>query len=65
MKNIQYDVIVIGGGITGAGVVREAAMRGLARHLKGDEDSWGIAGLIHDADYEVTKDNAKKEHKKR
>lgn len=29
LKDINYDLIVIGGGITGAGVVREAAMRNL------------------------------------
>ncbi|MHA1254534.1 MAG: FAD-dependent oxidoreductase, partial [Promethearchaeota archaeon] len=29
LKNTQYDVIIIGAGITGAGVAREAAMRGL------------------------------------
>lgn len=44
----------------------EAVMRALARHFsakdgtasgrKEDEDIWGIAGLIHDADYEKTRD---------
>jgi len=29
LKNTHYDVIIIGAGITGAGVAREAAMRGL------------------------------------
>ncbi|TXT53173.1 MAG: Glycerol-3-phosphate dehydrogenase [Promethearchaeota archaeon] len=29
IKTITYDIIVIGGGITGAGVAREATMRGL------------------------------------
>ena len=29
MKETHYDVIVIGGGVTGAGVAREAAMRDL------------------------------------
>ena len=29
LQNIEYDVLIIGGGITGAGIAREAAMRGL------------------------------------
>lgn len=38
MKRAPFDVIVIGGGITGAGVAREAALRGLSVALleKGD-----------------------------
>lgn len=42
----------------------EACMRALARKLKVkslklkiDEEAWGIVGLIHDADYEQTKEN--------
>ena len=29
LKETEYDIIIIGGGITGAGVAREATMRGL------------------------------------
>jgi len=35
----------------------EAGMIGLASFFKEDELSWGIAGLLHDVDYEYTKDN--------
>lgn len=35
----------------------EAIMRRLARHFGEDEEVWGLAGLLHDLDYEYTKDN--------
>ena len=37
-----------------------AAMRGLAVHLNQDPDRWEVVGLLHDADYEQTKDNPEK-----
>lgn len=40
-------------------------MKGLARFFREDEEKWGLAGLIHDVDYELTKDNAQKEHTKK
>lgn len=30
----------------------EAQMRSLAKHFGENEDEWGVAGLIHDADYD-------------
>ncbi|PIY97006.1 MAG: phosphohydrolase [Candidatus Kerfeldbacteria bacterium CG_4_10_14_0_8_um_filter_42_10] len=35
----------------------EAVMRRLARNFKEDEEKWALAGLLHDIDYEETKDN--------
>ena len=32
----------------------EAVMRGLAEHFGEDEEKWGLAGLLHDLDYEQT-----------
>ena len=35
----------------------EVCMRALACHLNEDEEKWRIAGLLHDIDYEETKDD--------
>lgn len=35
----------------------EAIMKALARHFKEDEARWGLAGLLHDIDYEKVKDD--------
>ena len=56
----EYDVIVIGGGITGAGVARDASMRGLKtllveRHDLTDGATGRNHGLLHSgARYAVT-----------
>lgn len=34
----------------------EAAMKGLARQFGGDESRWGMVGLLHDIDWDATKD---------
>jgi len=34
-----------------------AVMRGLAQHFSADQDGWELAGLLHDIDYEQTKDD--------
>jgi len=36
----------------------EAVMRGLARKLGRDEEKWGLAGLLHDLDVEITNADA-------
>ena len=38
----------------------EAQMRALAKHFGADENLWGLAGLLHDADYELFKDAQEK-----
>lgn len=35
----------------------EAIMRALARRFGEDEELWGLAGLLHDIDYDKTKDD--------
>lgn len=38
----------------------EAILRSMARKLHEDEDLWGLVGLLHDIDYEYTKDEPQK-----
>lgn len=37
----------------------EAVMKAVARHLKQDEELWGLAGLLHDIDAEITNGDMK------
>ncbi len=32
----------------------EACMRSMADKFNQDEDKWGLAGILHDLDYEIT-----------
>jgi len=41
-------------------IATEAVMRGLAKRLGYDEELWGLAGLLHDVDYDMTKDEPEK-----
>jgi glycerol-3-phosphate dehydrogenase len=48
----DFDVVVVGAGITGAGVARDAALRGLRvclvdQHDLGAGTTWGSSGMIH------------------
>jgi len=38
----------------------EAIMRAMAREFDEDEETWGVAGLLHDLDYESTEDKPEK-----
>jgi putative nucleotidyltransferase with HDIG domain len=38
----------------------EAIMRAFGRYFKDDEEKWAITGLLHDIDYEKTKDDPSK-----
>ncbi len=42
----------------------EAGMKGLAQHFDKNEELWGICGLLHDIDYEITKDDTNLHSKK-
>lgn len=38
----------------------EAVMRALGRHFDEDQNLWGIVGILHDGDYEKTKETPEK-----
>jgi len=48
MKYVKNDKMLI------HSLESEAVMRALARELGRDEDEWGLAGLLHDVDVELT-----------
>lgn len=41
-------------------IATESVMRALAKRLGYDEELWGLAGLLHDVDYDITKDEPEK-----
>lgn len=41
----------------------EAIMKALARHLNENEEEWGLTGLLHDIDVELTEDDPKSHSK--
>lgn len=38
----------------------EVIMKKLAKHFNADEESWGLAGVLHDIDYEITANEPEK-----
>jgi len=52
-----FDDYVKGAGIRMHCRASEQIMRGLARHFGQDEEQWGILGLLHDIDFDQTKDD--------
>ena len=45
-------------------IASEVVMRAFARHFNENEELWGICGLLHDMDWEYTKDNPDEHTKK-
>jgi len=39
----------------------ESIMRALAKRFNEDEEKWGLAGLLHDIDYELTEKEPEKQ----
>ncbi len=65
----QQALALLNKNITSPNLIRhclavEAVMRGLAKHFNENVESWGIAGLLHDADYEQTKETPNEHTKK-
>lgn len=48
-RNVFYHMLAV-----------EAIMRSVAKHLGENEELWGLAGLLHDVDYEKTEANPEK-----
>lgn len=60
--NREQALILVKEKIANANLIKhclavEAVMRGLAEYFSEDQEKWGLAGLLHDIDYEQTKDD--------
>lgn len=65
MKTREYYVELLRKNISNPKMIAhclasEAVLRALARKFGEDEDVWGIAGLLHDIDVEITNGDSKK-----
>ena len=52
-----FDAYVKDSGLRKHCRASEQIMRGLAKYFGQDEEQWGILGLLHDIDFDKTKDN--------
>jgi putative nucleotidyltransferase with HDIG domain len=48
-RNVVYHMLAV-----------EAVMRSIAKHLRENEEVWGLVGLLHDIDYEKTETTPEK-----
>jgi putative nucleotidyltransferase with HDIG domain len=58
----EEALAVINANVTNQNLVKhmlaaETIMRAMARRFGEDEETWGLAGLLHDVDYDQTKDD--------
>jgi putative nucleotidyltransferase with HDIG domain len=60
-RDVAYDLVVKNIGVNNLLkhiLAVEVGMRALADHLGEDAEYWGLVGLVHDLDYNQTKDDA-------
>lgn len=65
MLNREYALNLIKVNVKNENLIKhmlavEAIMKKCAEHLQEDVDKWGLLGLVHDLDYEKTKDKPEK-----
>ena len=64
-RNVAYDLVVEKIGVNNLLkhiLAVEAGMRRLAKHLGEDADYWALVGLLHDLDYNETKNDEENIH---